>query len=243
MSSDSDSDSSSDGPNAEGRIITFRPTKEEFANFDQYIKSLENKGAARAGAAKVIPPPDWSPNPKLRKCDYQSVMNIDIPTPIEQKMHGTRSSFLCAHETKDPMTIQELKNLTKTTKYATPVNASSLEELESKYWRQIAFTPPIYGSDTKSSFFDDSCTNWNLGKLNTMLDSVKYGQFDKIKDVPGVTSPYVYIGMWKSTFCWHKEDCNLYSISYLHYGDAKQWYVMLGVGEMDRGNHFLLFTF
>ena len=231
MSSDSDT-SSSEGPNPEAKIMTFHPTKKQFSDFPQYIRYLESQGANRAGAAKIIPPAGWTPNQSLKANDYKNIMDTVIPNPIEQKMIGTRSTFMCAHETKEAMTMQELYDLSKTSKYATPMNASSLEELESKYWRQIAFTPPIYGSDTKKTFFNKKdCKEWNLSHLDTLLNSVKYGKFDKIKDVPGVVSPYVYIGMWKSSFCWHKEDCNLYSVSYLHYGDAKQWYVIWFWGD------------
>lgn len=43
-------------------------------------------------------------------------------------------------------------------------------------------------------------------------------------DVPGVTSPMLYMGMLFATFAWHVEDVYLYSINYQHLGAAKTWY-------------------
>ena len=43
-------------------------------------------------------------------------------------------------------------------------------------------------------------------------------------EIPGVTNPYIYVGVWRSLFGWHKEDVDLYSINYLHYGKPKFWY-------------------
>ena len=42
--------------------------------------------------------------------------------------------------------------------------------------------------------------------------------------IPGVTSPMMYFGMLYSMFCWHAEDNDLNSISYLHDGCPKTWY-------------------
>ena len=37
------------------RIMTFRPTMDEFTDFTKYVNYMESEGAHRAGLAKVIP--------------------------------------------------------------------------------------------------------------------------------------------------------------------------------------------
>ncbi|KAL4576474.1 hypothetical protein LXL04_012568 [Taraxacum kok-saghyz] len=47
-------------------------------------------------------------------------------------------------------------------------------------------------------------------------------------DIPGVTSPMVYIGMLFSWFAWHVEDHELHSLNFLHIGSPKTWYAVPG---------------
>lgn len=44
------------------------------------------------------------------------------------------------------------------------------------------------------------------------------------EEIPGVTSPMVYVAMMFSWFAWHVEDHNLHSLNYLHMGSGKTWY-------------------
>lgn len=62
--------------------------------------------------------------------------------------------------------------------------------------------------------------DWNIGKLNTILDVVERESGITIE---GVNTPYLYFGMWKTSFAWHTEDMDLYSINYLHFGEPKSW--------------------
>ena len=48
----------------------------------------------------------------------------------------------------------------------------------------------------------------------------------------GVTTPMTYFGMWRSFFGWHKEDADLLSINYLHWGAPKVGGVMLKLRQM-----------
>ncbi|KAL9099882.1 MAG: hypothetical protein Q9163_004674 [Psora crenata] len=92
-----------------------------------------------------------------------------------------------------------------------------VQELETAYWRSLNFNNPMYGADMPGSLFDDSTKDWNVAKLENLLDVL--GQ-----KVPGVNTAYLYLGMWKASFAWHLEDVDLYSINYIHFGAPKQWY-------------------
>ncbi|KAL8742449.1 MAG: hypothetical protein Q9190_005072, partial [Brigantiaea leucoxantha] len=91
------------------------------------------------------------------------------------------------------------------------------QELETAYWKSLTFNNPMYGADMPGSLFDDSTEEWNVAKLENLLDVL--GQ-----KVPGVNTAYLYLGMWKASFAWHLEDVDLYSINYIHFGAPKQWY-------------------
>lgn len=91
------------------------------------------------------------------------------------------------------------------------------EELEKAYWRTLTYSNPLYGADMPGSLFDDRTTSWNVAHLENLLDCLG-------KKLPGVNTAYLYLGMWRSTFAWHLEDMDLYSINYIHFGAPKQWY-------------------
>lgn len=92
-----------------------------------------------------------------------------------------------------------------------------VQELEKLYWKSLNFSNPMYGADMPGSLFDDHTKDWNVAKLENLLDVL--GQ-----NVPGVNTAYLYLGMWKASFAWHLEDVDLYSINYIHFGAPKQWY-------------------
>lgn len=66
---------------------------------------------------------------------------------------------------------------------------------------------------------------WNLQVIARSPGSLTRFMPD---DIPGVTSPMVYIGMLFSWFAWHVEDHELHSLNFLHYGSPKTWYAVPG---------------
>jgi JmjC domain, hydroxylase len=107
-----------------------------------------------------------------------------------------------------------------------PVRPGELTEaqvatLERQFWKRLSPTmpPAVYGADEAGTLFgDDPASGWSLAKLDSCLHV--------LSDIPGVTSPYLYAGMWATVFCAHAEDMNLLSINYLHAGQPKLWYAI-----------------
>ena len=97
----------------------------------------------------------------------------------------------------------------------------SCRAIEAEYWRTLNLgMPPMYGADQQGTLFDDRTTQWNVGTLDSLLSrTLKCA-------LPGVTTPYLYFGMWRASFAWHVEDMDLYSINYIHFGAPKQWYAI-----------------
>lgn len=64
-------------------------------------------------------------------------------------------------------------------------------------------------------------TAWNMRGVSRERGSLL--RFMK-EEIPGVTSPMVYVAMMYSWFAWHVEDHDLHSLNYLHFGAGKTWY-------------------
>ncbi|EDL78474.1 rCG31617 [Rattus norvegicus] len=198
-------------------IMIFRPTKEEFNDFDKYIAYMESQGAHRAGLAKVIPPKEW----RARQ-SYDNISNILIATPLQQVVSGQAGVFTQYHKKKKAMTVGQYRHLANSKKYQTPPHLD-FEDLERKYWKNRLYESPIYGADVSGSLFDGKTQQWNVGHLGTIQDLLEQECGIVIE---GVNTPYLYFGMWKTSFAWHTEDMDLYSINYLHFGQPKTWYAV-----------------
>ncbi|KAJ2661771.1 hypothetical protein IWW48_002165 [Coemansia sp. RSA 1200] len=114
--------------------------------------------------------------------------------------------------------------------------------VEREFWRLVASpyedVEVEYGADLHSaqhgSGFPTAERNpletyarhaWNLNVLPFERQSL----FNYIQqDISGMMTPWIYVGMCFSTFCWHNEDHYTYSVNYMHWGDTKTWYGVPG---------------
>ncbi|KAJ2732640.1 hypothetical protein IW152_003674 [Coemansia sp. BCRC 34962] len=116
------------------------------------------------------------------------------------------------------------------------------EKVEEEFWRLVASpfedVEVEYGADLHSAQHGSgfptierdptdpySVHPWNLNVLPFQPRSL----FNHIKqDISGMKTPWIYVGMCFSTFCWHNEDHYTYSVNYMHWGDTKTWYGVPG---------------
>ncbi|CAK9172593.1 unnamed protein product [Ilex paraguariensis] len=116
--------------------------------------------------------------------------------------------------------------------------ALSALEIETLYWKATVDKPfsVEYANDMPGSAFMPLSekkgretgeavtvgeTAWNMRGVSREKGSLL--RFMK-EEIPGVTSPMVYIAMMFSWFAWHVEDHDLHSLNYLHTGAGKTWY-------------------
>ncbi|KRX04850.1 hypothetical protein PPERSA_06484 [Pseudocohnilembus persalinus] len=189
-----------------------KPSMKEFSNFEEYVTKLENKYSKDYGMVKVVAPRCWRPRNK----DYEkSIENCNIPNPIEQNCFGKGGIYEVLHIIKKSMQmkdyIKKSQHFDKITKDKKP------EDLEQLFWKNISFSPPLYGADFQYTLFDKEVC-WNTSDLQDLLKKGTNGV------IAGVNTPYLYVGQWKSLFAWHTEDMNLGALNYLHHGDPKFWY-------------------
>lgn len=110
-----------------------------------------------------------------------------------------------------------------------PSSTEPLKERESRFWSELyersrgKQSRVLYCISSQTNFADDSL-GWNLAKI-TVDQSLIHG-LPKTEETwfDGIQTPFVYFGMFGSSFSWHREDRNLLSINYLHQGEPKVWY-------------------
>jgi jumonji domain-containing protein 2 len=201
-------------------VREFRPTIDEFKNFSHYIDKIESEGAIQYGIVKVVPPKEWQAS---QNGDYSKLCDVKIENPLKQKFTKKKEGVYelkPSHKNK-VFTVKEFEKLANSTSNAPPGNLSQ-EDIEKKYWATIDKKERIYGADVSFSLMDSQL--WNMNNLGTLLDDLRdYREKDAYR-IEGVNTPFLYFGTWGSTFAWHTEDMDLYSISYLHFGEPKSWY-------------------
>ncbi|KAG7400825.1 Lysine-specific demethylase 4B [Phytophthora boehmeriae] len=187
----------------------FYPTRSEFQSFATYIRTVVEPQCADIGICKIIPPRGWF----SRSYDI-SQLDCQVSAPVSQHVAGKKGIFnvdLVERKTMSPLEFQMMTEAAtdkepEGMKYRRP-DGGGATVLEGIAWDD--------GRSSASLFGDADALSWNLGNLNSILRKI---------DLPGVTRPMLYFGMWRAMFAFHTEDMDLFSINYVHTGKPKFWY-------------------
>ncbi|RTG85966.1 jumonji domain-containing protein 2 [Schistosoma bovis] len=197
-------------------IPVYKPTVAEFEDFSKCISMIESLGAHHVGLCKVIPPSNWVG----RRKGYDNIDECLVEKPICQSTYGGRGIYFQDISPRKSLKFSDFKNIALSSIYCTP-KYRDYDHLERKYWSSIGTSRPLYGANVSGTLMDIDQHIWNIAKLDSVLSRVFE---EEGVQIPGVNTPYLYYGMWRSTFPWHVEDVDLYSINYLHYGLPKCWH-------------------
>jgi hypothetical protein len=234
----------------------WQPRKYDVYNLEDSLPELEESVTVSTPppAFSVARPPDchWLPwarrarnargsargtPPRLTCADCRA--RAQVKRPIKQNAIGGKGLYVNVHEEKRSMKLSEFKRAAKSKEFAPPVDGAGarglsdaeVDQLERYFWRNVLFNAPMYGADCpaprgfrpdgREGLFDPAvCGSWDLGNLPSLLTTgVK-------RRVPGVNTPFLYVGMYRAAFAWHCEDMDLHSINYLHWGCPKTWYTV-----------------
>ncbi|KAL9655048.1 hypothetical protein ABK040_008831 [Willaertia magna] len=204
------------------KVPVFYPTLEEMSDFVGYMEKID-KECLYAGICKIVPPKEWFPH-------HYTLDNIDfeIATPIIQYNSGGKGIYQQVHEETKASTFKQWEKRVTEKAPKIPDNLKKEEEIldfmERRIWKNVLFRPAIYGSDLYGSLFTDDCPSWNLRNLDSYLSRILKLQGNAV--LPGINSPYLYVGSYKSLFSWHCEDLDLFSINFMHFGQPKIWYTI-----------------
>ncbi|KAJ6727270.1 LYSINE-SPECIFIC DEMETHYLASE [Salix purpurea] len=122
------------------------------------------------------------------------------------------------------VSIKNLPSLSLETTPRSSVASSTLfaeDNMRSSKQKSVTTTNDMEGT----AGWKLSNSPWNLQVIARSPGSLTRFMPD---DIPGVSSPMVYIGMLFSWFAWHVEDHELHSMNFLHTGSPKTWYSVPG---------------
>ncbi|XP_020592304.1 lysine-specific demethylase JMJ705-like [Phalaenopsis equestris] len=222
----------------------YHPTLVEFQDPIAYILKIEQE-ASRYGICKIVPPVPAVPkaiavtnlnlsfsarspsgDPTFTTRQQQIGFCPRRPRPVQKSVwqEAKARSFERAH-------LRKCRKKNKSSSSLSPI------EVESLFWKTAADKPSSveYANDIPGSGFSklreeeiDMTAAENVGETAWNMRGVARAKGSLLRfmkeEIPGVTSPMVYVAMLFSWFAWHVEDHDLHSLNFLHMGAGKTWY-------------------
>ncbi|XP_052183265.1 lysine-specific demethylase REF6 [Diospyros lotus] len=228
----------------------YRPTLAEFEDPIAYIFKIE-KEASKYGICKILPP---LPAPPKKAAISNLNRSLAARSAASTFTTRQQQIGFCPRKHRpvqkpvwqsgEDYTLSQFEAKAKAFERnylkKGPKKGLSPLEIETLYWKAVGDKPfsveyandmpgsafvPTSGKKKKSRETGEALSvgesAWNMRGVSRAKGSLL--RFMK-EEIPGVTSPMVYVAMLFSWFAWHVEDHDLHSLNYLHMGAAKTWY-------------------
>ncbi|CAF1224204.1 unnamed protein product [Adineta steineri] len=203
-------------------IPILTPSIVEFKNLLSYL--YDNEALITSyGACKIIPPREWT---KVKELSLASVTDV----PLLNRQSIIKLSPLVSRITNSQRkTARQETQLKHFVDFAQrPKNRVSYDitDIESKFWSMINSN-----DITKCVILDATNIDYSLFALTEKtfnLNDIPLKSLLSIttQRIKGVTSPFLHVGMFSSMFALHTEEGDLFSMSYMHEGASKFWYIV-----------------
>lgn len=246
-----------DSTSPQSSIPVFRPTWEEFEDFERFVDAVHHVGCY-FGLVKVIPPPEWQPyvddcgkpvayseTAAAETLERDTEMRVKKPVrQIIRRAYGQKSdesgAYLALPEYIFPdggettvegfYKLAERQELTPTTRQHKYLEDEDYAAIERSIYQSLALNE----GNTRTRFYGAD----SLGTL--FPDELKQWNLDMLPgpllgldDLQGINTSMLYFGRFASLFAWHGEDCNMHSANFHHLGAAKVWRTV-GSGHIHR---------
>ncbi|CAD5210816.1 unnamed protein product [Bursaphelenchus okinawaensis] len=200
------------------------------ANYSQGLVDYPSPCSSAASDYEELEEKQFEYEPIYKTTEWQNTGTQEVkvyrPTALrvninQVKQRGVylQQNFTTDYEEK-PLTVEDFKQMAMLDPNK---EHYSIAEKEKLFWQTIdnSSIKGLYGADIEDTLFSDDITVWNMNDTGPLLRELA-----KDIEIAGVTVPYLYFGAPDTTFSWHVEDCDLYSINYQHFGEPKFWYAI-----------------
>ncbi|KAF8408360.1 hypothetical protein HHK36_007509 [Tetracentron sinense] len=232
----------------------YHPTVEEFQDPIAYILKIEKEASKFGICKIVPPVPSPPKKTAIANLNRSLAARNPSSSPKSPPTFTTRQQQIgfCPRKSRptqkpvwqsgETYTLQQFeakaKQFQKIYLKKSGKKGLSALEIETLFWKAVVDKPfsVEYANDMPGSAFvavsgkkwretGDAVTigetAWNMRGVSRAKGSLL--RFMK-EEIPGVTSPMLYLAMIFSWFAWHVEDHDLHSLNYLHMGAGKSWY-------------------
>ncbi|KAE8408370.1 jumonji family transcription factor [Aspergillus pseudonomiae] len=127
-----------------GKIPVFKPTMDQFRDFQSFINKVEKYGM-RSGILKVVPPKEWTDS--LPALD-EAVKKIRVKNPIMQEFHGSHGTYTQANiERQRSYNLPQWKGLCEESSHQPPARRGERRRNQERVTR----APPSARTQTARS--------------------------------------------------------------------------------------------